>query len=86
MELKRKGWPAHGGHLSGAVLQVGSPEWLDQQDKLDKINLQAHQSAQSHSDEYVVEAMVSSANVSLLLHQLLVIEVSLSSQAGDAHT
>lgn len=57
------------------LAQVGSPEWLDQQDKMDKFNLQAHQSAQSHTDEYVVESIVSSAKVSLLLHELLVIEV-----------
>lgn len=57
------------------LAQVGSPEWLDQQDKMDKLNLQAHQSAQSHTDEYVVESIVSSAKVSLLLHELLVIEV-----------
>ncbi|EIE27455.1 hypothetical protein COCSUDRAFT_55461 [Coccomyxa subellipsoidea C-169] len=57
------------------ISEVGSPEWLDQQDKMDKLNLQAHQSAQSHTDEYVVESIVSSAKVSLLLLELLVIEV-----------
>lgn len=57
------------------MVQVGSQEWMDQQEKLDRINLQAHQSAQSRTDEFVMEAVVSSAKISLLLHQLLVIEV-----------
>ncbi|BDA48751.1 Zinc finger MYND domain-containing protein 10 [Coccomyxa sp. Obi] len=48
---------------------------MDQQEKLDRINLQAHQSAQSRTDEFVVDALVSSAKISLLLHQQLVIEV-----------
>ena len=54
------------------------PRVVEQQEKLDRINLQAHHSAQSHADEFVMVAVVSSVKISLLLRQLLVIEVQRS--------
>ena len=58
-------------------LQVGSGQWLHQHDAIERLNIQAHQSAQSRSDEYIVEALVTQERLSNLVHELLVAEVSL---------
>jgi hypothetical protein len=40
------------------------------------VTLQAHHNAQTHSDEFVMSALVSFDKVSVLIHELLVFEVS----------
>ena len=57
-------------------MQVGSRDWLRQHDAVERLNIQAHQSAQCRSDEYIVEALVTQQRLSPLVHQLLVAEVS----------
>ncbi len=57
------------------VLQVGSGEWLRQHDAIERLNIQAHQSAQGRSDEYIVDALVTHDRLSHLVHELLVAEV-----------
>ena len=58
-------------------MQVGSAAWLRQHDALERLNMQAHQSAQCRADEYVVEALVAQDRLSHLVHELLVAEVRL---------
>eukprot|EP00898_Chlorokybus_atmophyticus_P008829 jgi/Chlat1/8948/Chrsp94S08253 len=55
--------------------QVGSSKWLRQHNWVGELNLQAHHNALSHSDEFVMEALVSLDKVAVLVHELLVIEV-----------
>mmetsp|Transcript_11111 Transcript_11111/g.31439 ORF Transcript_11111/g.31439 Transcript_11111/m.31439 type:complete len:658 (-) Transcript_11111:1406-3379(-) len=54
--------------------EVGSSKWLEQRDWIEKLNVQAHHNAQTHSDEFVMEALVSFDKISTLVHELLVIE------------
>ena len=63
-------------------LQVGSSDWLRQHDAIERLNIKAHQSAQSRSDEYIVEALVTHQLLSCLVHELLVAEVSLKPFPG----
>ena len=56
-------------------MQVGSAAWLRQHDVLERLNMQAHQSAQCRADEYIVEALVAQDRLSHLVHELLVAEV-----------
>ncbi len=57
------------------ILQVGSGDWLRQHDAIERLNIQAHQSAQCRSDEYTVDALVTHERLSHLVHELLVAEV-----------
>lgn len=56
-------------------MQVGSAQWLRQHDAIERLNIQAHQSAQCRGDEYIVEALVTHDRLSHLVHELLVAEV-----------
>ena len=57
-----------------SVEEVGSSSWMEQHRNLERLNLQAHQSARSNSDEYVLEALLTFDKVETLLHDLLLIE------------
>lgn len=57
-----------------AIEDVGGPKWHAQHEWIEKLNLQAHFNAQSHSDEFVVELMVSHDKMQVLVHDLLLIE------------
>eukprot|EP01083_Nonionella_stella_P273011 926092_1 len=54
---------------------VGSERWLRQHDMLEKLNIQAHHSAISRHDEFVVELFCSEEKIPVLIHELLVIEI-----------
>lgn len=56
-------------------MQYGSPKFLEQHDAIVQLNLQAHQNAAAHADEFVMEALVSHAKMDMLVHGLLVAEV-----------
>lgn len=56
------------------IEQVGSSAWMEQHRNLEKLNLQAHQSAMSNSDEYVLEAILTFDKLDVLIHDLIVIE------------
>ncbi|KAG5191579.1 hypothetical protein JKP88DRAFT_271291 [Tribonema minus] len=56
------------------VTDVGSSAWLDQHQRLVKLNLQAHQSAMARADEYVLEALQTFGKVPLLVRELLLVE------------
>lgn len=53
---------------------VGSSKWIEQHMHIEKLNLQAHQSAMSNSDEYVIEAFLTFGKIECLIHDLLIIE------------
>jgi zinc finger MYND domain-containing protein 10 len=66
-------------HLIGALRtfklsEVGTEKWMAQHDVLEKLNIQAHHSAATRHDEFVVEAFVDCDKVSTLIHELIVIE------------
>lgn len=53
---------------------VGTSAWLEQHSNLERLNLQSHQSAKAHTDEFVLEAFLTFDKLSTLVHELLVIE------------
>jgi hypothetical protein len=55
--------------------QYGSLEFFEQHDWIVQLNVQAHHNVLSHSDEFVMEALVSRSKVDMLVHSLLVAEV-----------
>jgi hypothetical protein len=56
------------------VEDVGSPEWTRQRECLERLNVQAHHNAVTHSDEFVKEFLVSHDKLGVLVHELLVVE------------
>ncbi|WIA09269.1 hypothetical protein OEZ85_008677 [Tetradesmus obliquus] len=56
------------------IEQVGSSKFMKQHDAISKLNLQAHYNAQTHSDEFVLELLLSLDKLSVLVQELLVIE------------
>ncbi len=58
-----------------SIDQVGSKAWMEQHRRMESLNLQAHQSAMTNSDEYVIEAIITFNKLELLIHDLLVIEI-----------
>jgi hypothetical protein len=57
-----------------SVDEVGSTAWMEQHRNVERLNLQAHQSALGNSDEYVLEALLTFDKLDFLVHDLLVIE------------
>ena len=53
---------------------VGSPEWTRQRECLERLNVQAHHNAVTHSDEFVKEFLVSHDKLGVLVHEPLVVE------------
>ena len=62
------------GLVKFALEDVGSSRWLDQHAHLEKLNLQAHQSAMTNSDEYIIESLITFDKLDVLIHDLLIIE------------
>jgi hypothetical protein len=54
--------------------EVGSTKWMRQHAVMEKLNLQAHQSAQSNSDEYILEHILLHNKLEMLVHDLITIE------------
>mmetsp|Transcript_3815 Transcript_3815/g.5931 ORF Transcript_3815/g.5931 Transcript_3815/m.5931 type:complete len:451 (-) Transcript_3815:188-1540(-) len=54
--------------------EVGSSAWMRQHEVLEKLNLQAHQSAMTRSDEYILESVLTFGKLEVLIYDLLVIE------------
>ena len=54
--------------------QVGSEAWLLQHEVLEKLNMQAHHCAKSNTDDFVLEALVTFDKLSIVVHELIVIE------------
>jgi hypothetical protein len=55
--------------------EIGSGAWMEQHRKIEKLNLQAHQSAMTNSDEYVLESILTFNKLDILVHDLLAIEL-----------
>lgn len=53
---------------------LGNSQWMDQHRRVVQLNMQAHQSAMAHSDEFVLEAMLTFDKVKVLVHELLAVE------------
>lgn len=60
---------------SFTIEQVGSSEYIQQHYRLEKLNLQAHMNAVTNTDEYVIEAILTFSKLSVLIHELLVIQI-----------
>ncbi|PNW79580.1 hypothetical protein CHLRE_08g358751v5 [Chlamydomonas reinhardtii] len=56
------------------IEDVGSNKWHQQHEWIERLNLQAHYNAQTNSDEFVVELLVSLDKLQVLVHDLLVME------------
>ncbi|GLI58538.1 hypothetical protein VaNZ11_000280 [Volvox africanus] len=56
------------------IEEVGGRKWHTQHEWIERLNLQAHYNAQAHSDEFVVELLVSLDKLQVLVHDLLLIE------------
>ncbi len=56
------------------IKEVGSSAWMEQQIILSQLNLQAHQSVMERKDEYAIDALETYGKVSVIIHELLVIE------------
>jgi hypothetical protein len=57
------------------IEQVGSSDWLNQHQMLEKLNLQAHQSAKSNSDEFILELLLTYNKIPIIIYNLLIIEI-----------
>jgi hypothetical protein len=55
--------------------QVGTSKWLEQQEWVQKLNVQSHHNATSHADEFVKNFLVSYDKLNVLIHELLLMEV-----------
>jgi len=53
---------------------VGTSKWVQQHCSIDRLNVQAHQSVQNQTDEFVVEALMSFDKLPVLVHELVLIE------------
>jgi len=56
------------------VIDIGSEEWMKQHVIIQKLNLQAHESIQNNSENYVLEALVTHDKLKVILHELIAIE------------
>jgi zinc finger MYND domain-containing protein 10 len=56
------------------IEEVGTSDYFQQHQKLEKLNVQAHQSAMTNSDEYILESMLTFEKLDVLIHDLIVIE------------
>jgi hypothetical protein len=57
-----------------SVEEVGNSAWMEQHTRIEKLNIQAHQSAMTNSEEFVLEAILTFDKLDVLIHDLLVIE------------
>jgi hypothetical protein len=56
------------------IEEIGNSAWMQQHERLEKLNMQAHQSAMTNSDEYVLEAILTFNKLPVLISDLLAIE------------
>jgi hypothetical protein len=53
---------------------IGNSAWMEQHQRLEQLNMQAHQSAMTNSDEYILEAILTFNKMPVLINDLLSIE------------
>ena len=56
------------------IEEVGNSDWMEQHRRIEKLNVQAHQSASANNEEYVLEAVLTFDKMDVLIHDLLIIE------------
>lgn len=56
------------------VADIGTEKWMQQHEWLEKLNIQAHHSALTKHDEFVVDLIVSYEKIPVLVNELLAIE------------
>lgn len=73
-----------------SLREYGGQEWLDQQQALSKLNVQAHLNVQANSEEYITELFLDHDKLDVVVHELILSEVwcdqvlpKLLEQAGD---
>jgi len=54
--------------------EVGSEQWLQQHEVLEKLNMQAHHCAKANTDDFVLESLVTFDKLPTIVHELIVIE------------
>jgi hypothetical protein len=57
------------------IRDIGSPRWMIQHEQLEKLHMQAVVSASQNEDEFVKEFLISHQKVSVLIWELLAIEL-----------
>jgi zinc finger MYND domain-containing protein 10 len=57
-----------------SLREVGTEKWMKQHEVIEKLNLQAHQSARANSEDFVLEALITFEKLPVLIHELIVIE------------
>lgn len=56
------------------IEEVGTDKWMEQHERVEKLNLQAHHCAMSNSDEFVLEAILTFDKLKVLIHDLVITE------------
>ena len=56
------------------IEEVGNSDWMEQHRRIEKLNIQAHQSAASNNEEFVLEAILTFEKLDVLIHDLILIE------------
>ena len=56
------------------IEEIGCSAWLQQHEVIERLNIQAHQSAASISDEYVLEALLTYDKLDVLVNDLITLE------------
>jgi hypothetical protein len=57
------------------IEEIGSSAYMIQHEIFEKLNLQAHQSAMTNSDEYILESILTYSKLEIIFHELLIIEI-----------
>ena len=57
------------------IQDIGNSKWLSQHEWLERLNIQCHQSAQSKHDEYVVNEILTQDKLSIIIYNLVNIEI-----------
>ena len=56
------------------IEEIGCSAWLQQHEIMERLNIQAHQSAASNSDEYVLEAILTHDKLDVFVNDLITLE------------
>jgi hypothetical protein len=54
---------------------IGTPKWLKQHSRIERLNAQAHRQAKDGTDEFVVDHLTTLGKIPVLIHSLLSIEL-----------
>ena len=57
-----------------SIEEVGSDKWMEQHERMEKLNLQAHHCALSNTDEFILEAILTFDKLTVIIQDLIVTE------------